>query len=145
MLVGVAFLPPSFPPSGTQAFYIIKWQNCLNICNTYLYLAKRYAALKVCTVILAHSYNLSVKMCLKRKIVHKKAGQQYIISLITNFHRNLELFHLSHIFENLEIRENACCDRASLQHVYLIKGISRVGLLYDFALLCSFIMYIAGL
>ena len=33
MLVGVAFLPPSFPPSRTQAFYIIKWQNCLNICN----------------------------------------------------------------------------------------------------------------
>ena len=37
MLVGVAFLPPSFSPSGTQAFYIIKRQNCLNICNT-LYL-----------------------------------------------------------------------------------------------------------
>ena len=34
MLVGVAFLPPSFPPSRTQAFYIIKRQNCLNICNT---------------------------------------------------------------------------------------------------------------
>ena len=34
MLVGVAFLPPSFPPSGSQAFYIIKRQNCLNICNT---------------------------------------------------------------------------------------------------------------
>ena len=38
MLVGVAFLPPSFPPSGTQAFYIIKRQYCLNICNTvYIY------------------------------------------------------------------------------------------------------------
>ena len=34
MLVGVAFLPPSFPPSRTQAFYIIKRQNCLNIYNT---------------------------------------------------------------------------------------------------------------
>ena len=33
MVVGVAFLPPSFPPSRTQAFYIIKRQNCLNICN----------------------------------------------------------------------------------------------------------------
>ena len=32
MLVGVAFLPPSFPPSGT--FYIIKRENCLNVCNT---------------------------------------------------------------------------------------------------------------
>ena len=29
MLVGVAFLPPSFPPSRTQAFYIIKRQNCV--------------------------------------------------------------------------------------------------------------------
>ena len=34
MLVGVAFLPPSFLPSGTQAFYIINRPNCLNICNT---------------------------------------------------------------------------------------------------------------
>ena len=34
MLVGVAFLLPSNRPSGTQAFYIIKRQNCLNICNT---------------------------------------------------------------------------------------------------------------
>ena len=34
MLVGVAFIPPSFLPSRTQAFYIIKRQNCLNICNT---------------------------------------------------------------------------------------------------------------
>ena len=34
MLVGVAFLPPSFPPSGTQAFYIIKRQNCVYFCNT---------------------------------------------------------------------------------------------------------------
>ena len=34
MLVGVAFLPLSFPPSGTQAFYIINRQNCVNICNT---------------------------------------------------------------------------------------------------------------
>ena len=34
MLVGLAFLPPSFPPSGTGAFYIIKRQNCLKICNT---------------------------------------------------------------------------------------------------------------
>ena len=33
MLVGVTSLPPSFPPSRTQAFYIIKRQNCLNICN----------------------------------------------------------------------------------------------------------------
>ena len=34
MLAGVSFLPASFPPSRTQAFYIIKRQNCLNICNT---------------------------------------------------------------------------------------------------------------
>ena len=34
MLVGVASLPSSFPPFGTQAFYIIKRQNGLNICNT---------------------------------------------------------------------------------------------------------------
>ena len=34
MLVGEAFLPPSFPPSKTWAFYIIKRQNCVNICNT---------------------------------------------------------------------------------------------------------------
>ena len=33
MLVGVAFLPPSFPPSGTQAFYIIKRENCVYFCN----------------------------------------------------------------------------------------------------------------
>ena len=33
MLVGVASLPPPFPPSRTQAFYIIKRQKCLNICN----------------------------------------------------------------------------------------------------------------
>ena len=39
MLVGVAFFPFSFPPSGTWAFYIIKRQNCLNICNTvYLHI-----------------------------------------------------------------------------------------------------------
>ena len=31
MLVGVASLPPSFPPSRTKAFYIIKRQNCINI------------------------------------------------------------------------------------------------------------------
>ena len=34
MLVGLAPLPLSFPPSGTQAFYIITRPNCLNICNT---------------------------------------------------------------------------------------------------------------
>ena len=39
MLVGVAFLPLSFPPSGTQAFYIIKRQNCLNICNTVYFVS----------------------------------------------------------------------------------------------------------
>ena len=33
MLVGVASLPPSFSPSRTWAFYIIRRQNCLNICN----------------------------------------------------------------------------------------------------------------
>ena len=33
MLVGVAFHPLSFLHSGTQAFYIIERQNCLNICN----------------------------------------------------------------------------------------------------------------
>ena len=33
MLVGVAFLPPSLPPSRTLVFYIIKRQNCLNIWN----------------------------------------------------------------------------------------------------------------
>ena len=39
MLVGVAFFPSSFPPSRTWAFYIIKRQNCLNICNTvYLHI-----------------------------------------------------------------------------------------------------------
>ena len=34
MLVGVAFLPPSFLPSRTLAFYIIKRQNCVYFCNT---------------------------------------------------------------------------------------------------------------
>ena len=34
MLMGVASLPLSFSPSGTQAFYIINRPNCLNICNT---------------------------------------------------------------------------------------------------------------
>ena len=34
MLVGVASLPPTFPPSGTWAFYIINRPNCVNICNT---------------------------------------------------------------------------------------------------------------
>ena len=34
MLVGVAFLPLSFPPSGIQAFYITNRPNCKNICNT---------------------------------------------------------------------------------------------------------------
>ena len=34
MLVGEAFLPPSFPPSRTQAFYIIKRQNFVYFCNT---------------------------------------------------------------------------------------------------------------
>ena len=34
MLVGVASLPPSFPSSRTQAFYIIKRQSCLYFCNT---------------------------------------------------------------------------------------------------------------
>ena len=34
MLVGVAPLPLSFPPSKTWAFYIINRPNCLNICNT---------------------------------------------------------------------------------------------------------------
>ena len=33
MLVGVAFLTPSFPPSRTQVFYIIKRQNCVYFCN----------------------------------------------------------------------------------------------------------------
>ena len=33
MLVGVAFLPPSILPSRTQAFYIIKRQNCVYFCN----------------------------------------------------------------------------------------------------------------
>ena len=33
MLVGVAFLPPSFPPSRTQAFYIIERENCVYFCN----------------------------------------------------------------------------------------------------------------
>ena len=34
MLVGVAFLPPSFPPSRTLAFYSRNRQNRVNICNT---------------------------------------------------------------------------------------------------------------
>ena len=34
MLVGVAFLPPSFPPSETWVFYIIKRKNCVYFCNT---------------------------------------------------------------------------------------------------------------
>ena len=38
MLVGVAPLPLSFPPFGTQAFYIINRSNCLNICNTVYYM-----------------------------------------------------------------------------------------------------------
>ena len=33
MLVGVAFLPPSFLPSRTQVFYIIKRQNCVYFWN----------------------------------------------------------------------------------------------------------------
>ena len=32
--------PPSFPPSRTLAFYVIKWQNCLNICNR-VYILRR--------------------------------------------------------------------------------------------------------
>ena len=32
MLVGVAFLPLSFRPSRTWSFYIIKRQNCVNVC-----------------------------------------------------------------------------------------------------------------
>ena len=42
MLVGVAFLPLSFPPSEIQAFYIISRPNCLKICNT-VYIATVYA------------------------------------------------------------------------------------------------------
>ena len=38
MLVGVASLPPSFPSSRTQALYILKRQNCLNICNRVYFL-----------------------------------------------------------------------------------------------------------
>ena len=34
MIVGVASLLSSFSSSGTYAIYIIKRQNCLNICNT---------------------------------------------------------------------------------------------------------------
>ena len=47
MLVGVAPLPLSFLPSGTQAFYIVKRPNCLNICDTvyvplhFVYLSKQ--------------------------------------------------------------------------------------------------------
>ena len=39
MLVGVAFLLPSFPPSRTQAFYTIKRKNCVYFCNrVYIYI-----------------------------------------------------------------------------------------------------------
>ena len=34
MLVGVALLSLSFPPSGTYAFYFINRLNCANMCNT---------------------------------------------------------------------------------------------------------------
>ena len=45
MLVGVAFLPPSFPPSRTQAFYIIKRQNCVYFCNRVYVCRERVNAL----------------------------------------------------------------------------------------------------
>ena len=50
MLVGVAFLPPSFPPSRTLAFYIIKRQNCVNIWDRvyiiWLYVPRNLQRLK---------------------------------------------------------------------------------------------------
>ena len=39
MLVGVASLPPSFPSSGTYAFYSRNRQNCVNIYNTVYLIA----------------------------------------------------------------------------------------------------------
>ena len=38
MLVGVASLPPSLPPSGT--FYSINRSNCLYICNTVTFVVE---------------------------------------------------------------------------------------------------------
>ena len=48
MLVGVAFLPPSFPPSGTQAFYIIERKNCVYFCNR-VYFSFIYLSSSVCS------------------------------------------------------------------------------------------------
>ena len=47
--VGVAPLPPSFPPTGT--FYFINRPNCVNICNTVYVHIQSHASIK-CVVYL---------------------------------------------------------------------------------------------
>ena len=59
MLVGVAFRPPSFPPSGKKPFYIIIMKNCVYFCNrvyiknedtddnNYIYILKFFPSLNV--------------------------------------------------------------------------------------------------
>ena len=49
MIVGMSSLPPSFPPSRTQAFYIIKRQKCLNICNrVYIHFSYQEHSINYC-------------------------------------------------------------------------------------------------
>ena len=62
MLVGVAFLPPSFPPSGTQAFYIIKRKNCVYFCNrVYVLICTSFE--NYCMFMIISSYSLE-PLCL---------------------------------------------------------------------------------
>ena len=87
MPAGVAFLPPSFPPSRIQAFYIIKRQNCLNICNT-VYDHDTYLGQKV--------ENHEIKR--RRSVQKKKRSKLVFVELqkyfVCHHHRQSSVFFL---------------------------------------------------
>ena len=99
MLVGVAPLPLSFPPSGTYAFYIMNRPNCLNICNTVnvlgTYIPLTNCNLKVRLTLtkrfkpIQKKYESSQNMyhvcwMVKRKYIHNIHQNGFLFSLYTN-------------------------------------------------------------
>ena len=89
MLEGVALLPPSFPPSRTQAFYIIKRQNCLNICNRVYFNRNSVIIHSPCPktnsnvlslVCVKHCNSLQLSGCNQRVILQSRNNNQASLS-----------------------------------------------------------------
>ena len=109
MLVGVAFLPPSFPHSRTQAFYIIKRQNCVQFCNTVYMIGVsgkinwgQISIAPLCSVVPAMEYGVNRRQQITIIPLHRNSIIQctiFFFSVQRLGHQNLHLWiHNLHHF-----------------------------------------------